>query len=191
MIIEDGTGGGKKAKVNDNNRLYVSSVNKTAVQEATDIGNSYNINTGDVIISGTTALLHFKNNEDQPVVVDAIALGMTAGTTSQIPKLTVYRNPTTGSIVARAAAAPQNGNRNFGSSKTLTVDAYAGIDGDTTSGGTAVAQFYQGTSGRLFATVDFELTKGDSISLELEPYITADGLTCYAALILYKKDENE
>lgn len=190
MIIEDGTGTGKKVKVDANNRLHTDSVQQTRIQSSTGKGDGYNINTGDVVISGSTTILYVKNNEDTTLIVDAIAVGLSRATFGEIGKVNLYRNPTTGSIVARATTAPMVENRNFGSNKTLDADVYVGIDADTNSGGALAAQFYQGSNGRLFATIDFHLTKGDSMAIEVVPDFSGSSVDVrtYAALICHLQD---
>jgi hypothetical protein len=190
MIIEDGTGTGKKTKVDSNNRLHTDAVQQTRVQLATGKGSGYNINTGDVVISGSTTLLYVKTNEDTTLIVDALAVGLSRATVGEIGKINLYRNPTTGSIVARAADVPVNANRNFGSNKTLDADAYVGADADTNSGGALAAQFYQGSNSRLFATIDFHLTKGDSLAIEVVPDFSGSSVDVrtYVALVCHLQD---
>ena len=133
-------------------------------------------------------------SHDQDLIIDSVALGIgtsTTLTTHNIPKLTLVRNPTGGGIIGSALAVAQNQNRNFGSSKTLTVDAYAGSNSYTVTGGNNIAQFYQGTNGRLFANIGFALTKGDSIAMTLQPNFSVGSTTVYGAWICHLKDPNE
>ena len=51
VTIKDGTGSGKVAKVTDENRLETSSVTQADKDHAADLGNKYNINTGDITLT--------------------------------------------------------------------------------------------------------------------------------------------
>lgn len=198
FTIEDGTGKGNSVKINTNNRMFVNSIQKSEDLSATDIGNSYNINTGILnFSSGTTAsaLLYLKNNEDQNLIIDsfAVGIGKPSGTANQqdIPVITLVRNPTGGGIVGSALPVAQNQNRNFGSSKTLTADIYAGSNTFDVTGGDNIAQFFQGVNGRLFASIGFELTKGDSAALTINPMLNAGSFSCYGAFICHLTDADE
>ena len=187
--IIDGTGSGKRAKVDTNNQLHVFGVTETEQQQATDIGNSYNLNTGWVSLAAETAIMWFKNDEDTSFVVDAIAVGFDTGTQADIGTITVVRNPTAGTMITAAIAVSMNENRNFGSSNTLatTTLVYKGATGETFTDGSNIAIFAQSDTGRLFATVDFELPKGSSIGIRVDPNLSSGTVNCYAVLIGYLK----
>jgi hypothetical protein len=187
MKIDDGKGSGKQAQVDSNNRLRVQSVTLDEQKNATDEGDSYNINTGEISISAESAILYMKNNEDNPFIVDSIALGVGTGTTSDIGELYLVKNPTGGSIVSNASAVDMNENRNFGSSNVITADTYKGASGNTFSDGSDMALFYQGSSGRLFANIGIELTKGDSVGFRYQPNLSAGSTNVYAAIIGHLK----
>lgn len=197
--IDDSTGTGYSAKVNKNNRLATFAVTETEAIAALAIGNGYNINTGDITVSGNqnNAVLYMKNNEDEPFFVEAIAVGIGSGTvgtgTAGMCEVKIVRNPTAGTIVSDASPVADNANRNFGASKTFQGLAYKAVaPGETFTDGTDIAQFYQGHSGRLYATVNFELQKGDSIGITLNTYgATGVPVTCYAAVIGFVHDANE
>ena len=54
MIIENGAGNGNKLAVNGANEAKVFSVTKSQAQDAADLGNAFNINTGDITCAGDT-----------------------------------------------------------------------------------------------------------------------------------------
>ena len=62
--IIDGTGSGKKAMVDKDNRLHTHAVSETIVENSSKNGDSYNINTGTINLTSATksAVLYFKNN---------------------------------------------------------------------------------------------------------------------------------
>jgi hypothetical protein len=182
--IKDGTGQGYLAEVSSDNKLRVRSITETAIEHATELGNAYNINTGEITISADSAILYFKNNEEEDFFVDAVALGITDGTQSDIQKVTVIKNPTAGTIISGATDVDMNVNRNFGSSKTLSDSlAYKGASGNTFTDGDDTALFYQSDNGRLFATVGFLLPKGSSVGIELDVNLSSGSVTVYGAII--------
>jgi hypothetical protein len=196
--IQDGTGSGKRVKVDSNNQIHTTSITRSNTQDATIKGNSYNINTGDIGLTSTTesAVLYFKSDEspvngETAFVVDAIAIGIDSlGTTSGMSKITVVKNPTAGTIVTNAVAVDMNENRNFGSSENLDSIIYKGVEGDTFTNGTDIAQFYQSAGSRGFYTLDFDLPKGSSIGVKIDTQTTAGTTNIYAALIGHRVDGN-
>jgi hypothetical protein len=190
-MINDGTGTGNKLKIDSSNRAHVLAVVEDIATNATALGNSFNVNTGVINLTSAneSAVLYFKNNEDTTVHISAVAVGLgasTGGASTSTPKITVVRNPTGGTIVSGATDVDISSNRNFGSSRTLTADAYKGAEGNTLTGGADHLLFFQGSNGRLFATIDEELQKGDSIGVEITPQASNTSMDVYAALVLYK-----
>lgn len=185
-VNRDGTGSGYSQKVDQTNRAWIRGVTLNESQEATQIGSSYNINTGLIPLTSSTesAVLYFKNNEDADFFVSAIAVGvLDSGTRTEIGQLTVVKNPTGGTIISGASDVEINQNRNFGSSQSLASSlAYKGAEGNTIAGGNNLALFFQG-AGRLFATVDVNLKKGNSIALKLNTKTSAGTTNIYAALV--------
>jgi hypothetical protein len=189
--IIDGTGTGQRVKIDNNNQLHTFSITETEQQQATDKGNSYNLNTGWVTISADSAVMYFKNDEDLPFVIDAVAVGFKTGTQADIGTITLVRNPTAGTLIDAATNVDMNQNRNFGSSKTLksTSLAYkATASGQTFTDGDDIAIFAQSDTGRLFATIDFELPKGSSVGVQVDPNLSSGTIEVYVALIGYLKD---
>jgi hypothetical protein len=196
--IQDGTGSGKRVKVDSNNQLHTTSITRSNTQDATIKGNSYNINTGDIGLTSTTesAVLYFKSDEapvngETAFVVDAIAIGIDSlGTTSGMAKITIVKNPTAGTIVTNAVAVDMNENRNFGSSNSLDSIIYKGVEGDTFTDGTDIAQFYQSAGSRGFYTLDFDLPKGSSIGVKIDTQTSSGTTNIYAAVIGHRVDGN-
>lgn len=159
---------------------------------ASEKGDAYNINTGLITVSGDATLVYFKNNEDEDVVVEAVAIGFFDGIThSDDPYLTLVRNPTGGDLISDATAVSMNQNRNFGSNKTLLCDAYKGKNGGTLSGGSDIA-FLQTTSGsRSFYNIEFILPRGTSMGIKMTTNASSGSAEVYAALIVYRKEDTK
>jgi hypothetical protein len=196
--IQDGTGRGYLTKVDANNQMHTTSIQRTATQDSTRKGNSYNINTGTIGLTSTTesGILYFKN-EEAPVngetsfVIDALAIGIdNQGTQAGACVITVVRNPTGGTLVSNAVDVDQNSNRNFGSSNTLSSLSYKGVEGDTVTGGSNIAQFYQNAGTRGYYTLDFEIPKGSSFAIKIDTQTTAGTTDVYAAIIGHRVDGN-
>ena len=130
-ILEDGKGSGKKAGIDNVNRLLTRAVTLEEKDLSASTGDKYNINTGDITLTDATitSVLYIKNNEDRDLVITGLIYNLgnsTGGSGDGV--IDVYRNPTAGTIVTDAVAVDVgtgvSANQNFGSNKTLTVDAY-------------------------------------------------------------------
>jgi hypothetical protein len=193
--IKDGAGSGTEAKVNENQRLYTSSITVDEDQSATKDGRSFNINTGVITLtdSAETPILYVKNNEDVPLHVTAIAVGIGPNTdgSGSIPVIRIKRNPSSGTIISSPTDADIVSNRNFSSSKTLTVDAYKGATSKTMTGGSDHIIFFQGANGRLFASIDEVLDKGATIGITIDLQPNNTNQIIYGALICHLEDPKD
>ena len=187
--IEDGTGLGFDARVDENNRMHVHAVNVTEVVHAAEQGLAYNLNTGQISVTNDATLVYLKNNETRDFVVSAIAVGNDGGATySTRPLITVVRNPTGGDLISDQTAVDMNQNRDFGSSRVFDSDAYKGKVGGTLTGGNDIAILQSTTGGRDFFTLDFVLTEGSSIVLTYTANISSGTSLIYVALVGYLRD---
>jgi hypothetical protein len=192
--ILDGTGSGERAKVDGNKQLHVFSVTETEQRQATAEGNEYNLNSGDIALTGTgeSSLIYLKNDENTDFVITAIALGIgiRSATVTDLAKITIIKNPQGGDIITDATLVDINSNTNFGSSKELSSTSlvYKGKDGGTITGGSDHAILYSG-DGRLYANLNIELPKGSSVGVKID-LNTSGGANVYCALIGYLADQN-
>ena len=85
--------------------------------------------------------------------------------------MTILRNPTAGTIVSNAVAAPVEINKNFGSSLSLTVDAYKGADGYTFTDGDVAYRSLLSSAARTYviSTGNIVLPTGTSIGVKITP----------------------
>jgi hypothetical protein len=193
MIIENGAGDSKKLKINGRNEATVFAVIESEEQAANEIGDAYNINSGEITLTTSTSsgLLYFKNDEDTDIIIESIAFGCkeTTCTDTNLP-IYVIRNPTAGTLISDAEAVSINANRNFGSSKTLksTSSAYkAAAQSETITGGDDILLIYAGKDNRLFAPINLELPRGSSVAVRVDT-VNALATICYTALIVHAKD---
>lgn len=168
--IKDGTGTGKIARVDAFNKLDVN-------RELEDVrllrsGNAYNYNTLSVNLTSDTesGVMYVKNNEVLDIYLDRIfyLLGASTGGSGDI-LLNVYKNPTEGTLISAGTdQVPEN--RNFGSNKTLAVDAKKGAEGLTITDGLVAVSSLFNLSGRY--VVDFGglfIPAGRSIAISVTP----------------------
>jgi hypothetical protein len=191
MLIEDGAGKGNRAKVDSNLRIHAQTVEETESQHAAEIGDAYNINTGNITFSAAGTMVYFKNGETKDFVVEAVAVGLGSGTTSDSPEITVERNPTGGDLISDGTAVDMKQNRNFGSSKTLATGTlvYKGKSGGTSTGADDTILFYQTAAGRLYAPINLVITPGSSMAITIDPKLSSGSIKAYAAIIGHLKDE--
>jgi hypothetical protein len=191
MIINDGTGKGNQAKVDTNNRIHTQAVTESESLHSSEVGDAYNINTGNIALTGDGTLIYLKNNEDKDLVIEAIAFGNNGlGTYTSVanPRYTIVRNPTGGDLISDASAVSMNQNRNFGSNKTLTADTYKGKVSGTLTGGNDIAILEGTTDGRDYFTINFVLPKGSSIGIKYTANLSSGTAGIYAAIICFLKD---
>lgn len=197
-ILVNGADGARYAqKVNANNRAYIQGVTIDENLQATKKGRSFNINTGiiDLTNATETPIMYLKNNGDDDLHIYTVVLGVWTSTggsgTDGVPKLVFVRNPTAGTIVSNATSVDINSNRNYGSSTTLTVDAYKGATGNTMTGGADHIIVSLGSSGRVAIGIDELLPKGASLGLKYTPQGSNTSQKLYAAVICHLEDPNE
>ena len=190
MFLEDGAGKSFLAKVDDNQRLFVRSIGQTESQNAVDKGDSFSISTGTINYTATGTLLYIKNNEDRPLVIDRVLIGIKAATVSEMPEIVAYRNPTSGDLISDATAVSSNENRNFGSNKTLSADVYKGKSGGTVVGDSIIL-VYQNPQSFIPYTLDIVLPKGASFAIEIVPNLSSGSLDCTVSALCHLNGENE
>lgn len=190
--IIDGTNGSHRAKVSADNRLQVRALSEEEIIHNGELGNSYNLNTGNFSIGADATLMYLKNNSDDNFIIETIIVAVGAGityTNSDYAYMTAVRNPTGGDLISDATAISMNQNRNFGSSKTASVDVYRGKASGTCTGGNNIALFQIAQEGRSTFPVNFILPKGSSIGLTLDMNIGSGSANVYGAIIGYFKDD--
>lgn len=188
--ILDGTGSGSKARVGSDFRLQVRAVSEDEIIHNTELGNSYNFNTGNFAVTADATLIYFKNNSDTSFIVETLVVAGGDGLThTDFPYLTIVRNPTGGDLISDATAISMNQNRNFGSSQTATVDVYKGKVGGTITGGNNIAFLQAAKTGRSTYPLNMILPKGSSIAVTLDVTVSAGTANWYCALIGYFKDD--
>ncbi len=194
MIIKDGKGTGIEARVDGTNKLEVHSVQESEIQESTDNGDSYNINSGLITLTNAaeSGIIYLKNNETRDFDINAIVVIMgpsTGGLTTDTTQIRVYRNPTTGTLISDAnTSGVISSNRNFGSSQVLTADIFnAAAVGETITDGTSHIESLISPGNRVSFGIEEVLTKGDSIAISLEPNDSNTSMKVMVAIVGHLK----
>jgi len=193
-MILDGTGTGKLAKVDNENRLRTYSIVQSSLEHSVDEGNGYFIHTGVITLTDAaeTPILYLKSNETRDLIIDSLFIGLgtsTNGTATVQATITVVKNATAGTIVSGATAVDINSNRNFGSNKALSADAYKGATGNTMTDGSDHIIMYQEDFTQIEYNLTEELTPGSSIGVKLTPPTSNTSLPCYAAIVCHLGEE--
>lgn len=172
-------------------QIKAFSVSESEAQEATELGDGYNINTGVIGLTSSTesGVLYFKNGESRRFIVEAIAVGVgSAGTVTDVSQITLVKNPTGGTLISNATAVDINANRSFGSSNTVASSlAYKGAEGNTVTGGDDALLFFQPAGGCLIADIQLELNPGNSIAVKIDTNTSSGTTNVYAAVIGHLK----
>lgn len=189
-VIRDGTGSRTEAKVYSDNKLAGRVVTSTENQDAVVDGRAFNINTGWISsVAADSALVYFYNGDDEDFFIDAIAVGLKDGSATDVQGIYAVLNPTGGTLVSAATDCDMIENRKSGDGKTFgssTLIYKATASGQTLTGGRDAALFAQNDQGRLFATVDFLISKGQAFGIRLERLGAFSG-DVYAAIIGHKR----
>ena len=168
-IIQDGTGTGRVAKVDTDNRLSTRSVTETNSYRASINGDHFAIGTG--LVNLTDAAEHatyfVKNTDTNDLFIDRFivnALGA-ASSTDDFLVLSIYQNPTgmsggTGNDLIQT-------NVNFGSSKTPTTTSEQGQQGASITGGTFSGAFVLKKELSTFIDIRIVLPKDASLGLTI------------------------
>lgn len=184
--IEDGTGTGNRAKV-ENNRLHTEALTLGNFESAVLNGNAYNVNTELLSITTDTehAILYLKNNEDNDIVIESWFIGTDVGTNgANLGIIKAYFEPTGGTIISGGTTTTCV-NRKGGDSKTAQVDCLKGGQGFTATGvGTPVLYQTQPATSRVFGNIKLALESGKSIVITYDPN-GAETINIYAGFQFY------
>lgn len=169
--IQDGTGSSKKVRVSNSNKLFTESVTRSEREEEALLGEAYIVGSGfvELTTTGTSAVLYFKNNEDEDLVVTRFLIGVkkSAGGTENFVTGIIYKNPT--SMVSGTTNSLTLNNVNFGSSNTLNIDSEIGQTGALLAGGSAYLATVAPTENLTAEDASTIIPKGSSIGVFITP----------------------
>lgn len=188
--IRDGVGNNTLAEVYVDNKLATRAVSSTETQDAVIEDRAWNINTGWIsTISADSALLYYNNQDEADFFIDSIAVGLKESAATEVQGVYLVVQPTAGTLITAATDCDMIENRRVGSGAAFdaaTKVYKATASGQTLTGGRDAALFAQSDGGRLYATVDFVVPKGQAIGLRIE-VLGGFSDDVYAALIGYQR----
>lgn len=188
--IIDATGSRLGAKVDDNHRLHTNSLTIEEQSASAETGDAYNINTGDITLTtaNESSVIYFKNNEDRDLVVPVVVylFGTSTGGTGDTV-VDIISGPTVGTTVSNANNVDVNENKNFGSKRSLDVDAFKGNEGETLTDGVVAfsTRLPAGKFPYVIKTGDIVLPKGASMGVKVTPQASNTSMTIQIALAVH------
>jgi hypothetical protein len=187
--ILDGTGTGKEAGVDTNNRLLTNTISEDISNHVTEYGGKYNINTGNITLTtaNESAILYFKNNENETYSITGIVynIGSSTGGSGQV-QCDVYFKNSGGTIVSNAVPVDILANQNIGDARTLDADAFKGAEGYTQTGGQyAVSSLINPGSRAFIGLGQILCPKGQALSITMTPPSGNTSMIVQCALIGY------
>ena len=174
MRLDDGSGGGYKAKVDENYRLHTEGVVRDTLREGVYQGKAFNFNTGAMTLTSAneSAVGYFKYDGDDPFIIEEILfiLGATTGGSGD-GTAKIIKNPTGGTIVTNAVPIEVAQNRDFSSQLAVEGDTFKGAEGYTTTGGSTFADTTRSSFGTVIAfdAASIILRKGNSLACTWTP----------------------
>lgn len=183
-FIEDGTGKGFKAKVDDRNRLVNFSEQRSILAaESRTNGEAYTFSHNDYISITTTdtetGILHVKNTSKTKDLF--IVSVRTCG--NIINKWKLYKNSTGGTLISEQTSG-NKANLNAKSSNIAEATVYKGADGKTVSGGTMIGHLINDV-GHSDEPFDGAVILGNNDSMELSVEVSSVGQVCCRAIGYY------
>ena len=184
-LIQDGTGRGYLARVDDTNRLAVRGVVETTYDNLGKLGAAFNVNTQLVpfVSTGTTEvpLLYLRNLEpsDIELVNVFFAIGLSAGVFSENPLFRAYAQPV--GVAGGVAVIPTN--RLIGDPRTFALTVLrqdAGTPLTWTPAGTPILYQTLTQSNRSVGAVNLHLPSSASVIITLTTNLAASTVSAYA-----------
>lgn len=195
MIIHDGTGTGRAAKVDSLNRLHNFSVFRSEETDAAVNARSYVIESGLITLTSAnkSAVFYLRNTELVRLFIDVfiIYVGLsTGGATGDSSIVEILKNPTAGTIVSGAINVDIESNRNFSSISPLDADSFKGAEGNTFTDGNPhlVAGFSPDTDEFRSGII---LSNGNSVGVNVTPpasntsMVVSVGVICHTEEIVF------
>jgi len=193
-IIEDGATG-DKVRVDGSNRLQVFAIAEGVNAFSVKNGDAYNLATGLVAMTGTaeSSVFYMANTGATDIVITSITfgVGVLSATITDDSVFTIIKNPTGGDIISNATAlAGGNTNQNHGESKSLSINAFQGVDGGTITGGESYGPFYVSSSQRTSIPLTMRIPNGGSVGVKVD-LNTSGGGNVYCAINCHLHDDTQ
>jgi len=172
--IIDGTGSGKRAKVNDRNRLETLSIVSSRIADVSlKSGNSFILTSDFISLTNTSefnSVLYLKNTaSDKIIFIDKIRICGT-GTSMGFVQTKMIKNPSAGTIISDETPAIVS-TANLGASTDFEALVYKGGDSKTITDGSQFSQFTIHLPGHTIQQYDgaLILQGGNSLAINVKP----------------------
>lgn len=144
-IIEDGTGSGRKAKVDEDNQLAIRGITQNEGEEANEVhSKSYTLDVDSKAVTGADdCFVYIKNTDDEDLVIDEYCLWQDSGASELEVKVGDAGTPSGGGSVTPT-------NMKSGSGKSATGIFETGSDITNLSGGSIVLRTICGPEASAF-----------------------------------------
>ena len=100
-ILQSGDSNAFKAAVDKDGRLSVRSLRQSFDERAVELGDAYNLNTGNITLTSGSAsgMSYLKNNTDEVIIISSYIylFGNTDGGATENGRVEIIENPTPGS----------------------------------------------------------------------------------------------
>jgi hypothetical protein len=179
MEIIDGTGSGKRAKVDQTNRLETFSIIETRIADVSvNKGNSFVLSSDFITLTNTASfnsIFYLKSiSSDKIIFIDKIRICGTGNTMGYV-QTKLIKTPTGGTLITDEAAAIVQPS-NLGASTDFEGLAYKGADNKTATGGDQFSQFTVHLPGHTIQEYNgaLVLTGGTSFAIDVKPSYTTE-----------------
>ena len=184
MIIDDGSGKGFSAKVDECLRVHTHAFTICADTSATINGDVFDICTGIITLTNAaeSGLLYIKNNENDDLIISLqfVNLGTSTNGVGE-STVTFYLSPTTGTLIACGCCLTAL-NRRIGASCTLTADILKGAQGRTITNGNAITFPSTGFA----SNSPFVMPKGSTFAVSVTPPTSNTSMPVAVGLFVIK-----
>lgn len=189
-IIEDGEGSSRKAFVDDRGRLLTDALTDEHSTKAVENGTAWNIHSGTITLTSgnESGLLYMKNTGSVTIIVNYSAwlMGTSTGAAAgEYILCTVYRNPTTGTLISGGTAVTPV-NKNFGAANIMKATVLKGVEGSTITDGINALETLRSTVGTQVTGVVLSIPQGSSIALSITPFASNTSMPLQAVLSVYE-----
>lgn len=174
MRIEDGKGRGFVAEVNGSNRLLAEAVSFSGLHYASEErGTAFSLPTDFIALTTTasfTGVLYIQNTSSKDMLIWCVY----ASNNMASCEWKVFKKPTTGTLIsAGTVIVPVN--LNFGSAETINGVYKKGVDAQTVTDGTLLAQWINGIGQSFYDTEGALILKpNDAIAIVAKPSVAGD-----------------
>ena len=193
MKLESANGFPYGLHIDSKLRARTHSVTRTEDKDHAVDGEAFTFGTKAVNVTGASenALFFIRNNDDRAVHITALIWNIGtiqgSGSLTKQSELRLLRNPTSGTIIDDAIAAPLNANDDLGAAKPFSnVQVYVGAVGKTLVADPSESDqafFTMNGPGRLPAPTGWIIRTGNRLGFMLNPNLASGNYDTYITVV--------